>query len=75
MGLVITSEDKPAKVDGGSYYTPPEWVWSWFRKGAVISDGTPLTLRDLSDLFPSREWATPEALGNSQATIFVILKS
>ena len=61
-----------------------EICWNIYTRSGVVvvpkrhrdfGQNTPLTFRDLSDLFPSREWANLKALGNLRATIFVILKS
>ena len=75
MGLVITPEGKPAKVDVSSYYTPRIGVVVVLKRRRDFGRNAPLTFRAFSDLFPSREWANLKALGNSRETIFVILKS
>jgi hypothetical protein len=61
MGWWITSEGKPAKVDGGSYYTPRVGVVVVPKRRRDFGRNTLLTLRDLSDPFPSRKWANSGA--------------
>ena len=45
--------------DSGSYYPPRVGVVVVSKRRRDFGRNTPLTLRDLSDLFPPREWANP----------------